>query len=78
MLTYNAIITELKNIPVNRLEDLYKMVRSLNPNSRKSAQIKKKILSFSGAFGDMPPKDYSDFVDETKKSRAGLFDRKFE
>ncbi|HUB59526.1 MAG TPA: hypothetical protein VL978_02425 [Puia sp.] len=78
MLTYNAIIKELKNIPVNRLEDLYKMVRSLNPNSRKSAQVKKKILSFSGAFADMSSKDYADFVNETKKTRAGLFDRKFE
>jgi hypothetical protein len=75
MLTYNTILKELKDIPVGRLEELYQFVHSLNPKNRKSASLKKKILSYSGAFSDMSAKDYADFVQETKSARSKLFDR---
>ena len=75
MLTYNTILKELKDIPVGRLEELYQFVQSLNPKNRKSANLKKKILSYSGAFSDMSAKDYTDFVKQTKSARTKLFDR---
>jgi len=78
MLTYNTILKELKDIPVNRLEELYDFVHSLNPKVKKSASLKKKILSFGGAFSDMSAKDYTGFVKETKKARTNLFDRNFD
>jgi hypothetical protein len=78
MLTYNTILKELKDIPVNRLEELYDFVHSLNPKVKKSASLKKKILSFGGAFSDMSTKDFTDFVKETKKARTKLFDRNFD
>lgn len=75
MLTINNILKEIKDVPVNRLEDVYQFVHSLTPKTRQSQNHRKKILSFGGAFSDMSKKDYSDFVNQTKKIRTQLFDR---
>ena len=78
MLTINTILKEMKDVPANRLEELYQFVHSLtSPVKQKKNDVKlrKKILSFGGAFGDMSSKDYSDFLNQTKKTRAKLLDR---
>ncbi len=75
MPTINTILKELKNVPVNRLEELYQFVHSLTPRTKQTESLRKKIISFGGAFGDMSNKDYSDFLNQTKKTRAKLFDR---
>jgi len=75
MLTLNVILKEMKDVPVNRLEELYQFVHSLTPSTKQTESLRKKILSFGGAFSDMSEKDYSDFLNNTKKSRAKLFDR---
>lgn len=75
MPTINTILKELRNVPVNRLEDLYSIIHSLGANTKKSDKRRKKILSFAGAFGDMPEKDYNDFLQHTKDIRDNLFDR---
>ena len=78
MLTFNAILKEMKDVPVNRLEELYQFVHSLTPKTKQTENLRKKILSFGGAFSDMSSKDYSDYLNDTKKSRAELFDRNFD
>ena len=75
MLTINTILKELKDVPVNRLEELYQFVHSLTPKTRQTETLRKKIISFGGAFSDMSNKDYSDFLNQTKKTRRNLFDR---
>ncbi len=75
MLTLNTILKELKDVPVNRLEELYQFVHSLTPKNKQTEGLRKKIISFGGAFSDMSNKDYSDFLNQTKKARAKLFDR---
>ena len=75
MLTLNAILKEMKDVPVNRLEELYQFVHSLTPATKQTETLRKKILSFGGAFSEMSSIDYADFVSQTKKSRATLFDR---
>ena len=75
MLTLNNILKELKNVPVDRLEDLYSIIHSLRANTKKSDKTSKKILSFAGSFGDMSEKDYNDFLQRTKDTRKDLFDR---
>ncbi len=75
MLTLNAILKEMKDVPVNRLEELYQFVHSLTPTTKQTETLRKKILSFGGAFSDMSSKDYADYLNQTKKSRAKLFDR---
>jgi predicted flavoprotein YhiN len=76
MLTLNTILEEMKEVPVNRLEELYQFVHSLTPKPEKTEVLRKKILSFGGAFSDMNSKEYAGFVSHTKKTRAKLFDRK--
>jgi hypothetical protein len=75
MLTLNTILKELKNVPVDRLEDLYSIIHSLRANTKKSEKTSKKILSFAGSFGDMSASDYNDFLKQTKETRNNLFDR---
>ncbi len=76
MSTLHAILKERKDVPVDRLEEVYQLVHSLNPKTKKTDTIRKKILSFGGVFRDMKKKDYEDFLTHTKKSRTKLFDRK--
>jgi hypothetical protein len=75
MLTLNTILKELRNVPVDRLEDLYSIIHSLQANTKKSGKTSKKILSFAGSFADMSDKDYNDFINRTKDTRNNLFDR---
>ena len=75
MPTLNAILKEMKDVPVSRLEELYQFVHSLTPKTKPTDTLRKKILSYGGAFSDMSSKDYADFLSQTKKTRAKLFDR---
>ena len=75
MLTLNAILKEMKDVPVSRLEELYQFVHSLTPKTKPTDTLRKKILSYGGAFSDMSSKDYTDFLSQTKKTRTKLFDR---
>lgn len=75
MPTINAILKELKNVPVEKLEDLYSIIQSLRTNSKKTDTKSRKILSYAGSFGDMSKGDYGDFVKQTKQTRNELFDR---
>jgi hypothetical protein len=75
MLTLNAILKEVKDVPVNRLEELHQFVQSLTTSSKQKESLRKKILSFGGAFSDMNKNDYSGFISQTKKVRTKLFDR---
>ncbi len=78
MLTINTILKEIKDVPVGRLEELYQFVHSMTPRAKQSEKLRKKILSFGGAFGDMSNNDYSDFLDQTRNARSKLFDRNIE
>ena len=75
MLTLNTILKEMKDVPVNRLEELYQFVHALTPKPKQKESLRKKILSYGGAFSDMTGKDYTDFINQTKKTRTKLFDR---
>ena len=78
MLLLNAILKEMKDIPAERMEELYQYVHSLSSNTKQTEKVRKKILSFSGAFSDMSEEDYIDFLSQTKKLRTNLFDRNIE
>ena len=75
MLTLNAILKEMKDVPVSRLEELYQFVHSLTPKTKPTDTLRKKILWYGGALSDMSSKDYADFLNQTKKARTKLFDR---
>lgn len=77
-LTLNNILKEIKDVPLNRLEELYQLIHSLTPKTKPTETLRKKILSFGGAFSDMSSKDYADYLKQTKKARTQLFDRNIE
>jgi hypothetical protein len=78
MHTLNNILKEIKDVPVNRLEELYQLIHSLTPKTKPTDALRKKILSFGGAFSDMSKKDYNDYLNHTKNARNQLFDRPIE
>ena len=78
MSTLNSIIKEMKDVPVNRLEELYQFIHAMTPKTKQSDSLRKKILSFGGAFSDMSSTDYADFLNQTKKARTEILDRKFD
>lgn len=76
MLTLNNILKEIKDVPVNRLEELYQIVHSFTPATNKHTDNNRtRILSFAGSFSDMADKEYSDYLAQTKKVRSRLFER---
>lgn len=78
MLTLNTILEEVKNVPVNRLKDLYSIIHSFQTNTKKSGNRNKKIMSFAGSFGEMKDDDFMSFLNHTKQTRKNLFDRDFD
>jgi hypothetical protein len=78
MSTLNTIIKEMKDVPVNRLEELYQFIHAMTPKTKHSDTSRKRILAFGGAFSDMSNSDYADFLNQTKKTRTEILDRKFE
>jgi hypothetical protein len=75
MLTINVLLKELKNIPLDKLDEVYRYLRSIDRKPLKSARLKGKIMSYAGIFSDMTEDDYSGFLSETKRIRENLFDR---
>ena len=78
MFTINTILKEINDLPASRLDEVYEFVHSLNTNTKQKENSRKKILSFAGAFSDMPQKEYADFKKYTKAAREKLFDRNIE
>ena len=78
MFTITTILKEINDLPADRLDEVYEFVHSLNANTKQRENSRKKILSFAGAFSDMPQKEFADFKKYTKKTRAKLFDRNIE
>ncbi len=62
----------MKDVPVSQLEELYQYVQSLTPKTKATDTLRKKILSFAGAFSDMSSKDYADFLNKQKKQGDNL------
>jgi len=75
IITLNTILEELNDVPADRLSELHSFINSLKISTKKSEKKRKEILSFAGAFKGMSQEDYDDFVKETRKTRARLFER---
>jgi hypothetical protein len=78
MLTLNAIIKEIKDVPVDRLEDVYQLVHAFAVKPKISEAKRKKIMAMSGCLADMSDEDYRDFENHLKQTRAELFNRKID
>ncbi len=75
MLTLKTILNEIKDVPENRLDELYQFVHSLTSKSKNTLILRKKILSFAGLLNEFSEEEYSDFLMRTKEVRDKFFDR---
>ena len=75
MVTIDTILKELKNVPVDRMDELYAMIHSFRINTKKNKNVREKILSFSGYLADMSEPDFEDYERHTKETRNALFSR---
>ncbi len=75
MPTLDAILNELKNVPVEKLDDLFSIIHSLSVNTKESGEKMTQILSYAGSFDEMTEKDYKEFINQTEHIRKSLFDR---
>jgi hypothetical protein len=78
MLTLNLILKEIKDVPVDRLEEVYEIVHSLALKSKPSESKRKKTMSLAGCLADMSEEDYRDFENHLKQTRKELFNRKID
>ncbi len=77
-MTIHKIMKEMRDVPANKLEELYQVVRAFNTKAKRNAARRKKIMSFAGAFKDMSEKEFQAFQTDTKRVRSGMFNRKFD
>ena len=75
MSTLDAILKEIKDVPADRLDDVYQYVHSLVIKDKVSKEGKKNLLEFSGILSDMSDEDYQDFTNHLKEVRKKLFNR---
>ena len=75
MLTIKTIQNEICQIPINRLEEVYKLICSFHRPINMEKLHKSKILNFAGIFNEMSESDYNDLVSYTEKSRNDMFNR---
>lgn len=78
MLTINTLLREIKEVPVNRLEELYQLIQALTPRTSSPAGNHQQIMSFAGAFSEMSDQDYAAYTAHIGQIRASLFDRNIE
>lgn len=76
MPTLNNIMQEIRQVPNEKLEEVYKFVKSLNKNTSGKNSHKKDLMSYAGSWKDMNDEDFKDFIKETKRTRKNLFSRK--
>lgn len=74
-MTLDTILQEMNEIPLNQLEEVYEFIHSMTPPKNINERMRKKILSYAGAFSDMSEKDYSEFRAYLKKTREEIFTR---
>lgn len=75
MLTINTILKEIKEIPIEKLDDVFQFIHSLKDNNLNTKTKQNKILSFAGIFENMNKEDYKDFSKFIKKNRKDIFKR---
>jgi hypothetical protein len=76
MLTLNNIINEIKDVPLNRLEEVFQLIQSFTPKNKINESKIKEILSFGGSLSELSEADYLDYLNHIKENRSKLFDRK--
>ena len=77
-ITYQTIISEINQIPIAMLQDVYNMVHSFNMKVTQKEQNRNKIMQLAGSWQDMQEEEFDDFMSVVKKERGNMFNREIE
>ena len=61
MLSIKTIQNEISQIPIDRLEEVYQLIRTFHRPINDEVNKKSRILNFAGIFGEMSDSDYKVF-----------------
>ena len=67
------VIEELRNIPDEKMENIYEFIRHIRTDPQNSRTNADTIMGFAGCWSDMPDNAYSDFIQELSDKRAQAF-----
>jgi hypothetical protein len=73
--TYQHIINELNQIPVDFLLDVYNMLHSFKNKIDDRSTNRLNVLQFAGSWNDMSDDDFSDYKSEIERSKNEMFNR---
>lgn len=74
-ITYNQIIEEINQIPVEHLTSLYYIIHSFNKQSDTNNFQKNNLLKFAGSWAEMSENDFKEYIEQTQIVRNNLMDR---
>jgi hypothetical protein len=74
-ITYNQIIEEINQIPIEHLTSLYYFIHSFNKQSDNNKLQKENLLKFAGSWADMSENDFKEYIEQTQIVRNNLMDR---
>jgi len=77
-ITYQTIINEVNKIPVDFLQDVYKILHSFSSKIESHKQNKKEILELAGSWSDLSDNDFKDIMSEIHRNRTEMFNRNIE
>jgi hypothetical protein len=73
---YQSILQKLSTLPVDYLQQVEEFLSQLGEEVQSKEENRQKIMSFAGAWQDMPQEDFDDYLREAKKTGTRLLNRK--
>ena len=76
-ITYQTLINEINQVPVNFLQEVYNIIHSYNITTaeKQEKNDRKNILKFAGSWCNMSDKEYDEIMSEINNSKSEMFSR---
>jgi len=78
LVTYQTLISEINQIPVVFLQDVYNVIHTYKVRTNHKEQNRNKIMQLAGSWADMSENDFMDLTAEIKRNRNEIFSREIE
>jgi hypothetical protein len=73
LITYQAIINEINQIPIDDLPEFYQILHTYQLKHKKAKENSKKILQFAGDWSEFSDRDYLEISTQINITRTELF-----
>jgi hypothetical protein len=75
---YQSILRKLSILPVDYLQQVEAFLSQLGEEVHSKEENRQKIMSFAGAWQEMPLEDFEDYLREAKKAGNEAFGREID